>query len=190
MMSNKPVEQTTDGTPGTPYSVGEARKVVITHLMMQPYHRELILWLCDEVDRLTAALPCPDPEPVPKEELLDYSIGRRGRERNLAGSLFLSAFTHTFPMGKGDKHPDAQKLFDAKDIKLVLLANGIPLDAMKACAEWEKQVERMIADKAREMILDKLGDDLNAIDELLESTKNHIKDKMLKAGIQPSDEED
>ena len=41
---------------GTPYSVEEARYVVKTHGGMDRYHRELLTWLCDEVERLRAKL--------------------------------------------------------------------------------------------------------------------------------------
>ena len=44
-----------DGSYGTPYSVSEARGAAKSHNMDQ-YHRDLILWLCDEVERFEAQL--------------------------------------------------------------------------------------------------------------------------------------
>jgi hypothetical protein len=45
-----------DGSFGTPYSVSEARGAAQKHKDMDQYHAELMLWLCDEVDRLTNLL--------------------------------------------------------------------------------------------------------------------------------------
>ena len=46
-----------DGSFGTPYSVAEARGASDSHNHMDEYHKHLMLWLCDEVDRLNKMVP-------------------------------------------------------------------------------------------------------------------------------------
>lgn len=46
-----------DGSFGTPYSVSEARGAANEHKDMDQYHQGLMLWLCDEVDRLNKLVP-------------------------------------------------------------------------------------------------------------------------------------
>jgi hypothetical protein len=35
---------------GIPYTVSEARKAIMLH-RMDPYHRDLMAWLCDELEK-------------------------------------------------------------------------------------------------------------------------------------------
>lgn len=177
------------GEFGTAYSVGEARKAAEGD-GIDEYHSELILWLCDEVEHLKAILPSPSPEPVNKDDLLNQTRGRNCKQ-TLAGSLFLSAFTHTFPLGNGKaaRSKKCQELMDAKEVQLVLLANGVPLDAMKACAEWDKQVDRMVAEKARQMVEEKFGETNGRVFDLLYAVESHLKQQMRDAGIRLPEED-
>ena len=42
-------------TRGTPYSVGEARRMAETYTHLDIYVRQIILWLCDQIDAQEAA---------------------------------------------------------------------------------------------------------------------------------------
>jgi hypothetical protein len=143
-----------------------------------PHVRTLMLWLCEEVERLKKLL---NPKPIDKLTILS--------EKKLRGHLFIEAFTNTFPLLKDPLPEEAKALISAKELTITLLVNGIPLDAGECIDEWEKQVDRMIAERAKELIKDKFAEGTYALDELMGSIKTHIKQKMLDAGI-PFDDDD
>lgn len=173
---------------GTPYSTLEARKAVALGSCLSGYQKKLILWLCGEVERLQQKLEVLDPVPISKHLLLKHS----GVEGGLRNSLFLSAFVQTFPSLYSSSPEDVEqtaKLTNADNVQLVLVANGVPLDATAACIEWEKQVDRMILEKASELILDKFGEQRSKIFDLLNAAEEGLKDSMRAAGI-PTEEEE
>lgn len=173
---------------GSPRTIAEARAVVNDKKILadRAFVQDLILWLCDEIERHDAK----DPDPIPKETLLDWAMGRGGKQK-LAGSLFLSAFAKAFPIdkaGKIEKDKDAKKLCDAKEISLVLVANGVPMDAASVCVEWDKQVDRMIAEKAAELLEDQMGTVRETAESLDRVIKDAIHEFRKKNGIPKEDE--
>lgn len=142
-----------------------------------------------ELEAEVARLKALNPTPIDKDTLLGWSDGRHGK-KELVGSLFLSAFARTFPIGS-EKHDnqDFKALIDAKQISLVLVANGIPMDAVEVCREWDKQVDRAVEEKARELVHDKLYELMEALDNAKESFKRHATTQMDKAGISGEDRE-
>jgi len=100
--------------------------------------------LCDDWEALTkrvaeleAAL---NPKPIGKQTLL-----MRG---DLLENLFVEAFTATFPTVL-DGNKDFDTLVNATELRLVLVCNGVPLDAAAVCIEWEKQLEVMVKNRLR-----------------------------------------
>ena len=77
---------------------------------------------------------------------------------------------------------------EAKEIRLVLLANGVPLDAAAVCVEWEKQIDRMVAEKAAELIREKMEGHMNAVSDMMEAVKIDLKDRMGKLGIEMNED--
>jgi hypothetical protein len=169
------------GEYGTPYSVEEAR-LMAEEGGLDEHHKEIILWLCDRVERLQAELAAATPKPLDKQEVLQAKHGARLEH------LFISSFVATFPeMAKRD--PRIKAIVDADKLTMTLVVNGVPLDAGKACLEWEKQSERIVAEAAGKLLLEKLGEKRNAILELMDEIRDSIMDKMRTAGIRlPEDE--
>ena len=144
---------------------------------------ELISELSKEVTRLQAL----NPDPISKQTLLDQTMWPY---QTLLGSLFLTAFAETFPVEMGGGiSADGQKIVDADKISLVLFANGVPMDATKATKQWDKQVDRMIAQKAKELVEEKLRNLYESLDSIEQSIKRHARDEMKKAGL-PFEEEE
>ena len=163
---------------GSPYSVAEARKSASIGTGISQYHSSLILWLCDEVERLRAENNVLNPVTVDKKELLFDRAG-------LTGHLFVSCFAEAF---KGAVTPEVQKkLLDSKDISLVLVANGIPMDAIKVCEEWDKQVDAAVERKAAELVQTRFKDSKRRIDDMMDAVEGHVRDELAKAGINPND---
>ena len=162
-----------------PYTVSEARKVAgdPNVLLNRPYVKDIILWMCDEIERLQAL----NPEPIPKDVLLE----RDGR--SLVGSLFLSAFTKAFRIGRPESK-DANKLVAAKKVRLTLVANGIAMDAGAVCVEWDKQVDRMIAEKAEELLEEKMGTIREASERIDHLIKDASEEFRKRVGIPPREE--
>ena len=124
---------------------------------------------------LEAAL---NPKPIGKETLL--------YRNDLLEHLFVEAFAATFP--KETENPAFQELVEAKEIRLVLLANGVPLDAAAVCVEWEKQIDRMVAEKAAELIREKMEGHMTAVSDMMEAVKADLKDRMGKLGIEMNED--
>ena len=168
------------------YSVSECRKAATTNDqdVIDYQHGLMITWLCDEVERLereNVQLKTNAVAPVPKEKLLRFGSG------NLVGSLFLSAFAKTFKNAGCD--PKCKPLVDATELQLVLVANGIPMDAAAVCVEWESQVDRMVRKQASDMLLDKFGEQREKLFNLIESMGESLRDQLREAGFPTGEDE-
>jgi len=162
------------GEFGTPYSVTEARLYAAETPGLDQYARDLMLWLCDEVDSCRRDLEVMRPSPLPKEKVL--------RDDGRLGHLFLSSLVATFPvLGKDDAR--LKPILESDRLTLVLLANGVPLDAAKACEEWERQTDRIVREAAAELVAEKVGEELGKVEEVLAGVRRAIMDKMERAGI-------
>jgi len=164
---------TTKTTP-TAYSIQTARNIASGEIGLAGH---VINSLCDDWEDLTkkvaeleAAL---NPKPIGKETLLNRN--------DLLEHLFIEAFAATFP--KETKNKGFKELVEAKELRLILLANGVPLDAAAVCVEWEKQVDKMISEKAGELIREKMEDHMAAVSDMMEAVKTDLKDRMEKLGI-------
>ena len=98
--------------------------------------------------------------------------------------LFVTAFAESFH--NYDKNPIAERLANAESLEIRLVVNGISLDVISALKSYDNQTDRMIKEKAEELLLDKIPGFAEKMTNLSNDLTEHVENELRKAGIKDS----
>jgi len=99
--------------------------------------------------------------------------------KSLMGHLFLSGLTNTLKNGDISEFAEKNGIPGVGTVAEVnFFIDGIEIDLLKLITEWEKQVDRMVAKEAKELVRSQFVDISNLLYDLEGSLKVEI-DKRL-----------
>jgi len=91
---------------------------------------------------------------------------------NFVGWLIISALTDSKVDMNEFTHSDQ---FNASELEVEMKINGVDVPVMQTLNDIEKQMNRMVYEKALEIVSNKYGDIFNLLDDMEERVKDKIK---------------